>query len=70
MEIGKDRQAWAGEDFLMRKGEGGCAGMKRGCRVEKDGEAEGSKRNWPKGEVLGGRAGELKKRGGMRGVES
>jgi hypothetical protein len=27
MEIGEERHVWAGKGFLMRKCEGGCAGM-------------------------------------------
>jgi hypothetical protein len=44
LEIGEEGDVWAGEGFLMRKREGGCAGMKRGCRVEKEEEEEGKKR--------------------------
>ena len=69
-EIGEEGRVWAGEGFLMRKCEGGCAGMKRGCRVEKEGQEEGKKRSWPKGDVPSGRAGELMKRVGMRGSKS
>jgi len=47
MEIGEELHVWVGEAFLMRKCEGGCAEMKRGCRVEKEGKEEGKKRSWP-----------------------
>ena len=35
MEIGEEEEDGGSNDFLMRRTEGGCAGMKRGGRVEK-----------------------------------
>jgi hypothetical protein len=70
MKIGEEQHVWAGEGFLMRKCEGWCAGMKRGCRVEKKGEEEGNQWTWSKGEVPDDRAGELMKSEAMRGWKS
>jgi hypothetical protein len=52
--IGEDRQVCVVEGFLMRKSKGGCAGMKRTCRVEKGNEVERAKKRGEKGRIVRG----------------